>query len=53
MNLVVSFVNGQEKHFKVDDYLVHEDTGYLKIYQNGVAIGMISLNQVVYWHVED
>ena len=52
MNLVVSFVNGREKYFKVDDYSVDEDMGYLKIYQNDVAIGMISLNQVVYWYAE-
>lgn len=53
MNLVVSFLNGREKYFKVDDYLVDEDMGYLKIYQKGVETGMISLNQIIYWFVED
>ena len=53
MNLVVSFVNGREKYFKVDDYLVDEGTGYLEIFQSGVKTGMISLNQIIYWYVED
>lgn len=52
MNLVVSFVNGRKKYFKVDDYLVDENMGYLEIFQKGVKTEMISLNQIIYWYVE-
>ena len=53
MNLVVSFIYGREKYFKVDDYLVDENMGYLEFFQKGVKTGMISLNQIIYWYVED
>ena len=53
MNLVVSFVNGREKLFKVDDYLFDEDAGYLRFFKDNVEVGMIAINQIVYWYVED
>lgn len=52
MNLVVSFVNGREKLFKVDDYLFDEDTGYLRFFKDNAEIGMIAINHIVYWFVE-
>ena len=53
MNLVVSFVNGREKLFKVDDYDFDEDVGYLKLYSEKGQSGMIAINHIVYWFVED
>lgn len=53
MNLVVSFVDGREKLFKVADYYFDEDVGYLKLYSGKVEIGMIAINQIIYWYVED
>lgn len=53
MNLVVSFVNGREKLFKIDDIDFDEDTGYLEIYKDDSRIGMIAINQIVYWYLED
>lgn len=52
MNLVVCFVNGREKLFKVDDYCFDEEVGYLKLYSGNVEIGMIAINQIVFWFVE-
>lgn len=52
MNLVVSFVNGREKLFKVDEYKVDEDMGYFKLIKNGNTVGMIALNQINFWFVE-
>ena len=53
MNLVVSFVNGREKTFKIDDYVFDEDVGYLRISKDDVEIGMIAMSQIIYWYVED
>lgn len=53
MNLVVSFVNGREKVFKIDDYVFDEDLGYLRIAKDDAEIGMISVSQIIYWYVED
>ena len=53
MNLVVSFVNGREKLFKIDDYLFDEDIGYLRIFKDNAKTGMIAINHIVYWYVED
>lgn len=53
MNLVVSFVNGREKVFKIDDYVFDEDLGYLRIAKDDVEIGMISVSEIIYWYVED
>lgn len=53
MNLVVSFVSGREKLFKVDDYNFDEDIGYLKIYKDSEEIGRIAINHIVFWFVED
>lgn len=52
MNLVVSFVNGREKTFKIDDYVFDEDVGYLRISKDDVEIGMIAMSQIIYWYVE-
>ena len=52
MNLVVGFVNGREKNFKVDDYDFDEETGYLKILRENYEIGIIAFNQIVYLFVE-
>lgn len=53
MNLVVSFVNGREKYFKVDDYCFDEEMGYLELIRCEKTAGMISLNQIICWYVED
>lgn len=53
MNLVIGFVNGNERKFKIDDVDVSEELGYLKAYKNKQQIGMFSFNQVSYWYVED
>lgn len=52
MNVVVCFVSGREKLFKVDDYVFDEDAGYLKLYSGRVEIGMIAINHIVFWFVE-
>ena len=53
MNLVVSFVNGREKLFKVDTYQTDEDMGYFKLIRDNRTVGMIALNQISYWFVEN
>lgn len=53
MNLIVSFINGREKSFRVDDYDFDEDIGYLKIFRDDSEIGRIAINQIVYWFEED
>lgn len=53
MNLVVSFLNGREKYFKVDDYCFDEEMGYLELIRCEKTAGMISLNQIICWYVED
>ena len=53
MNLVVSFVNGREKLFKIGDYLFDEDIGYLRLFKDNAETGMIAINHIVYWYVED
>lgn len=53
MNLVVSFINGREKLFKIDDYQVDEDVGYFKLIRGRRTVGMIALNQISFWYMED
>lgn len=53
MSIIIGFVNGREKNFKVDDYSIDEEKGYLRILKDDYDIGMIAFNQIVYWFVED
>ena len=53
LNLVVSFINGREKLFKIDDYQVDEDVGYFKLIRGRRTVGMIALNQISFWYMED
>lgn len=53
MNLVVGFANGREKTIRIDSYSFDKYEAYLEIFRHEKSIGVIALNQITYWYVED
>lgn len=53
MRLVIGFAHGGERSFSIDNFDFDDMEGIISLYQDSKTIGIINMNQVVYWFVED
>ncbi|MCW6701435.1 hypothetical protein NH288_04970 [Anaerococcus sp. NML200537] len=53
MKITVDFKFGGKEDFDCDDYSTDYDKGILEIKANSDVIGMIMLETIKYWKVED
>ena len=53
MTLVVGLINGREKTIRIDGYSFDKYEAYLEIFRGEKSIGVIALNQIAYWYLED
>lgn len=53
MKITVDFKFGGKEDFDCDDYSTDYDNGILEIKANGDVIGMVMLETIKYWKVEE
>lgn len=53
MRLVIGFAHGGERSFRIDNFDFDDMDGIITLYQDSKTIGIINMNQVVYWFVEE
>ena len=53
MRLVIGFAHRGERGFSIDNFDFDDMEGIISLYQDSKTIGIINMNQVVYWFVED
>lgn len=53
MKITVDFKFSGKEDFECDSYSTDEEIGVLKIKDNGDVIGMIMLETIKYWKVEE
>lgn len=54
MRIVIGLANGREKILKIGGYSFDEYGNYLTLYdENDKVSGVVSLNQMTYWYLED
>ena len=53
MKITVDFKFGGKEDFECDSYRTDEDRGFLEIKANDEVVGMIMLETIKYWKVEE
>lgn len=53
MKIIVDFSYGGKEEFECDTYSIDEERGVLQIRTDRETVGMIMLNTIKYWKVED
>lgn len=53
MKIIVGFNFGGKETFECDDHSIDYDRGFLEIKSGGDFIGMIMLETIKYWKVEE
>ena len=54
MRIVIGLINGREKNLKIGCYSFDEYGNYLTLYdENNKVSGVVALNQMTYWYLED
>lgn len=53
MKIIVDFNYGGKEEFECDTYSIDEERGVLQIRTDKETVGMIMLNTIKYWKVED
>lgn len=56
--LVIRFINGGADTIEIDHYEINERTGYLKFvrcddFNKNSKLGIVNINQIAYWWVEN
>lgn len=53
MKIIVDFNYGGKEEFECDTYSIDEERGVLQLRTDKETVGMIMLNTIKYWKVED